>query len=134
LYYDYYYLLYYLLYNFYNNFTKYVNAIPMQNSLLQTTFFIIFMMCIYCSASMLPCGRYYYEPEGGYVGNPWVKFSYQFAYLYLGWFLHHLDILDHYIFQFSQTFSRKYISLKHLVKNNKGTSHFSQNSTPFFKK
>ena len=34
------------------------------------TFFIVFMMCIYCSASMLPCGRYYYEPEGGYVGNP----------------------------------------------------------------
>jgi ABC-type lipoprotein release transport system permease subunit len=59
-----------MIYNFYNNFTKYVNAIPMQNSLLQTTFFIIFMMSMYCAASMLPCGRYYYEPEGGYVGNP----------------------------------------------------------------
>jgi len=25
---------------------------------------------MYCTASMLPCGRYYYAPEGGYVGNP----------------------------------------------------------------
>jgi len=32
---------------------------------------------------MLPCGRYYYAPEGGYVGNPSVKFSYQYAYLYM---------------------------------------------------
>jgi hypothetical protein len=92
------------------------------------------MMSMYCAASMLPCGRYYYEPEGGYVGNPWIKFSYQFAYMYLGWIIHHLDILDHHIFQFSQTFSRKYITLKYYLNNNKGTSHFSQNSTPFFKK
>ena len=28
------------------------------------------MFSIYTVASMLPCGRYYYEPEGGYVGNP----------------------------------------------------------------
>jgi hypothetical protein len=55
---------------------------------------------------MLPCGRYYYEPEGGYVGNPWVKFSYQYVYLYLAWIVHHLDLFDHYIFQFSQTFLR----------------------------
>jgi hypothetical protein len=30
------------------------------------------MLSMYCTASMLPCGRYYYAPEGGYVGNPWV--------------------------------------------------------------
>lgn len=59
-----------IFYNFYNVYHKYVATIPMQNSLLQTTFFIIFMMSLYCTASMLPCGRYYYEPEGGYVGNP----------------------------------------------------------------
>lgn len=59
-----------IFYNFYNVYHKYVSTIPMQNSLLQTTFFIVFMMSLYCTASMLPCGRYYYEPEGGYVGNP----------------------------------------------------------------
>jgi len=56
---------------------------------------------------MLPCGRYYYAPEGGYVGNPWVKFSYQYAYLYMAWIVHHLDTIEHYGFQFAQTFARK---------------------------
>jgi len=42
----------------------------MQSSTFQTAAFIIFMMSMYCAASMLPCGRYYYDPEGGYVGNP----------------------------------------------------------------
>jgi hypothetical protein len=69
------------------------------------------MLSLYCSASMLPCGRYYYEPEGGYVGNPWVKFSYQYIYLYMAWFVHHLDLIDHYIFQFFQTFIRKCVRL-----------------------
>jgi len=59
-----------IFYNFYNVYHKYVSTIPMQNSLLQTGAFIVFMLSLYCTASMLPCGRYYYEPEGGYVGNP----------------------------------------------------------------
>jgi hypothetical protein len=83
----------------------------MQNSLLQTFAFITFLMSMFCSASMLPCGRYYYEPEGGYVGNPWVKFSFQYMYLYMAWFVHHLDLIDHYIFQFFQTLVRKCLKL-----------------------
>jgi quinol-cytochrome oxidoreductase complex cytochrome b subunit len=67
-----------VIYNLYNSMNKHVPSIPMQNSLLQTTAFMLFMMSIYCAVSILPCGRYYYEPEGGYVGNPWVKFSYQY--------------------------------------------------------
>jgi ABC-type lipoprotein release transport system permease subunit len=59
-----------IIYNLFNTHHKYVATIPMQHSLLQTSFFILFMMSMYCVASMLPCGRYYYEPEGGYVGNP----------------------------------------------------------------
>ena len=46
---------------------KYVATIPMQNSILQTTTFILFTLSLFCLNSMLPCGRYYYEPEGGYV-------------------------------------------------------------------
>jgi hypothetical protein len=65
------------------------------------------MLSLFCANSMLPCGRYYYEPEGGYVGNPWVKFSFQYMYLYLCWLLHHLDVIDHYIFNLTQTFMRK---------------------------
>ena len=105
-----------IIYNFYNTHNKQVAVIPMQNSLLQTTLFIIFMMSLYAACSMLPCGRYYYEPEGGYVGNPWVKFSYQFGYLYLGWFIHHLDIIDNYINKFSQNIFRKYTLNNKLVK------------------
>ena len=59
-----------LIYNFFNTTYNYLPSIPMQSSILQTSAFIIFMFSLYCSASMLPCGRYYYEPEGGYVGNP----------------------------------------------------------------
>jgi hypothetical protein len=65
------------------------------------------MLSMYCTASMLPCGRYYYAPEGGYVGNPWVKFSYQYLYIYMAWFIHHLDLLEHHAYQFSQSFVRK---------------------------
>jgi hypothetical protein len=59
-----------IFYNCYNPFNRYLPAIPMQNSLIQTSAFIVFMLSLFFSASMLPCGRYYYEPEGGYVGNP----------------------------------------------------------------
>ena len=73
-----------IIYNWYNPYHKHLSTIPMQNSLLQTFAFIIFTLSLFCAASMLPCGRYYYEPEGGYVGNPWVKFSFQYILLY--WF------------------------------------------------
>lgn len=96
-----------IIYNFYNVNNQYLPIIPMQSSLLQTCCFILFMLSMYCTASMLPCGRYYYAPEGGYVGNPWVKFSYQYAYLYMAWIVHHLDTIEHYGFQFAQTFARK---------------------------
>ena len=69
------------------------------------------MMSLFATASMLPCGRYYYEPEGGYVGHSWVKFSWQYIFLYLAWIIHHLDAVDHFIFQFFQTFNRKCLNL-----------------------
>jgi len=97
-----------LLNSFYNSGLQHFPIIPAQSSLVQTSAFILFMMSMYCMQSMLPCGRYYYDPEGGYVGNPWVKFSYQYAYLYLAWFLHHLDRLEHYGFNYAQTFKTKF--------------------------
>ena len=58
------------IYNCYNSGNDFLPILPMQSSLLQTSGFIIFVLSLYCVSSMLPCGRYYYEPEGGYVGNP----------------------------------------------------------------
>ena len=83
----------------------------MQSSMLQTSAFILYMLSMYCAASMLPCGRYYYDPEGGYVGNPWVKFSYQYAYLYMAWFVHHLDAVEFYAFQYAGTYVMRASSL-----------------------
>ena len=126
-----------VLYNLYNTFHKYVATIPMQNSILQTSVFIIFMLSLYCVASMLPCGRYYYEPEGGYIGNPWVKFSMQFVFLYLGWIVHHLDLLDHYIFQCSQTFARRTNTSKNWILKQVSTPELSDvadNTTETFLK
>ena len=59
-----------LINSFYNSGLRYIPVIPTQSSTLQTSAFILYMLSIYCAASMLPCGRYYYDPEGGYVGNP----------------------------------------------------------------
>lgn len=91
--------------------------------MLQTIAFILFMLSMYCTASMLPCGRYYYEPEGGYVGNPWVKFSYQYAYLYLGWIIHHLDTIEHFIYRHTQNFIN-YI-LEYRKSSRKRINHLS---------
>jgi len=41
----------------------------MKDSYLQTYLFAFFMFALFTTASILPCGRYYYDPEGGYVGN-----------------------------------------------------------------
>lgn len=95
-----------IVYNLYNSTARFKAIIPMQNSLAQTATFTLFLLSVFCVSSMLPCGRYYYEPEGGYVGNPWVKFSMQYVYLYFIWILHHLEFLDHLIFQFFEFFSR----------------------------
>ena len=103
-----------LINSFYNSGLDFLPAIPMQSSLLQTALFILFMLSMYCAASMLPCGRYYYDPEGGYVGNPWVKFSYQYAYLYLAVFIHCADLVEHYIFQYVKCYRIKTATvLKH---------------------
>jgi ubiquinol-cytochrome c reductase cytochrome b subunit len=93
--------------SFYNSGSRYLPVIPSQSSLLQTSAFILFMLSMYCANSMLPCGRYYYDPEGGYVGNPWVKFSYQYCYLYLAWFLHHFDRLEHVTFTYARVYKQK---------------------------
>lgn len=94
-----------VLYSFYNGHTNYQPTIVSRNSPLQTAAFLGFMLSIFCIASILPCGRYYYEPEGGYLGNPWIKVSLQYSYLYLLWFIHHLDIIEFYIFKFAKKFN-----------------------------
>jgi hypothetical protein len=84
------------------------------------------MLSMYCTQSMLPCGRYYYAPEVGYVGNPWVKFSFQYMYLYLAWIIHHLDLVEHYGVQYAQTFAKRTSFLY-----NKGLRNSKLNMGPY---
>jgi hypothetical protein len=58
-----------IFYNLYTSGIKDIKIIATKDSKLQTTLFILFMFSLYTTASILPCGRYYYDPEGGYVGN-----------------------------------------------------------------
>jgi hypothetical protein len=58
-----------VFYNFYNSYHKNISVIPMKDSRLQTLLFALFMFSLFTTASILPCGRYYYDLEGGYVGN-----------------------------------------------------------------
>lgn len=91
-----------VLYNFYNSKSKDIPVIAMQDSFIQTLFFSLFMFSLFTTSSILPCGRYYYDPEGGYVGNTWLKWSYQYIYWYLGWIIHHLDFIDSIVYNTSK--------------------------------
>jgi quinol-cytochrome oxidoreductase complex cytochrome b subunit len=105
-----------IIHNLYNSNNNYLPSIPMQSSMLQTLAFILFMLSMYCTASMLPVGRYYYAPEGGYVGNPWVKFSYQYAYLYLAWIIHNLDLIEHISHRYIQHFLARSYNFRKVSK------------------
>lgn len=88
-----------VLYNLYNSPHKNIAVLPLQDSIIQSFGFTFFLLSVFTTASVLPCGRYYYDPEGGYTGNAWIKFAYQYIYLYLGWILYHLDFVDQYIYK-----------------------------------
>lgn len=99
-----------VMHNLYNASHDNVTVLPMKSSRIQTFFFFLFMISLYTTASLLPCGRYYYEPEGGYVGNTPLKWSYQYIYFYLGWLLFHLDRLEYRLYTHS-TYMRRSTSL-----------------------
>ncbi len=106
-----------VFYNFFNTNEVQVAPVPMQSSPLQSGFFILFLASVAVVASILPCGRYYYEPEGGYGGNPWVKFSLQYVYFYLGFIAHHLDIIDHFVFMVIDTLKKQFFRIRPIVSN-----------------
>ena len=96
-----------IVFNFYHSFSKALFLTGTAYSYKQTLFYILFLLSLICTTSMLPCGRYYYEPEAGYKGNPWVKVSYQYVYFYLGWLLHHVDKIDQHVYRYSYWQLRK---------------------------
>lgn len=105
-----------VIYNWYNTHHKDIAVIPTKDSFLQTFLFTLFMFSLFTTASMLPCGRYYYDPEGGYVGNTWLKWSYQYMYWYLGWLLYHVDHIDQFTYNYSKYLKYKVFGIKPVRK------------------
>jgi hypothetical protein len=111
-----------ILYSFYNKPSELgFSSIPAELSWLQTCSFILFLSSLECVSTMLPCGRYYYDIEGGYVGNPFVKASYQYIVFYLGWFVHHLDRIESAVYGNSRTYICSEITINGYQKPKKRT-------------
>ncbi len=100
-----------LLNSFYNSERCYVPIIPMHSSLVQTLAFILYVLSMYCAASMLPYSQHYSNPKGEYGGNFWVKFAYHYTYFYMGWIVHHLDTFEYQMLQYAGPFQSKAYSI-----------------------
>jgi len=68
--------------------------IPMRESIIQQSFFLIFIMSIIYVCGTLPCARFYYEGDDGASGNSLLRLSYQYIYCYLAILLHWLDKIE----------------------------------------
>lgn len=77
-----------------NCFKEDIVVFLMKDSQIQTFLFICFLYAIVTITLILPCGRYYYDVEGGYNGNIWIKWCYQYIYMYLGNILISADIVE----------------------------------------
>lgn len=75
-----------------------IARIPTRASKIQSVCYFLFLISLATTAVILPCGRYYYEAEGGYVGNTAVKFAYQYIYFYLGFLMYNLDRVEDLVF------------------------------------
>lgn len=42
----------------------------------------------------LPCGRFYYENIEGFFGNSFLRVSYEYVYIYLGFLAHVIDAFE----------------------------------------
>jgi hypothetical protein len=58
-----------LSFTFYISLYRFNSILSMNLSKVHIFSFILFLLALFTTASILPCGRYYYDPEGGYVGN-----------------------------------------------------------------
>jgi hypothetical protein len=93
-----------VIYGFYNSYEHESVILPTKITKIQSFLFILFLWSLFYVASILPCGRYYYEIEAGYVGNVWIKFSFQYMYLYLGWIIHNLDFIEYIVIYYLEVF------------------------------
>jgi hypothetical protein len=60
----------------------------------QQLLFVAFIASLLYVGGTLPCGRFYYESFEGFMGNGWLRASYQFLYAYLGCLAHLAERFD----------------------------------------
>lgn len=71
-----------------------VDHIAIRHSRLQQIFYMLFVgSMLYCGGT-LPCGRFYYEVVEGFFGNILLKVSYQYIFLYMGFIIHIIDLIE----------------------------------------
>jgi hypothetical protein len=69
-------------------------AAPVRQSLLQDGLFFTLIASIAYVGGTLPCGRFYYENVDGFFGNSFLRLSYEYVYLYLGFLAHVVDRVE----------------------------------------
>lgn len=64
---------------------------PLRSSLIQDALFFGLVASLTYVGGTLPCGRFYYENVDGFFGNSFLRLSYEYVYLYLGFIAHITD-------------------------------------------
>jgi len=91
--------------------SMYVDYIPSSKSFIQQVLYVIFVGSILYVASVLPCGRFYYESVEGFFGNIFLKLSYQYIYVYMIFLMHISDKFEKFVYSlFSSYFYRSTVS------------------------
>ncbi len=88
-----------LLHKWYRGTDRMTYELPWSVFLLHMILFFFFVFALFTTASILPCGRYYYDPESGYAGNVFIKFAYQYVYLYLGWLIYNVELVEYFLYK-----------------------------------
>jgi quinol-cytochrome oxidoreductase complex cytochrome b subunit len=70
------------------------DSVPTRHSLLQELAYVgLFSSMLYVGGT-LPCGRFYYENIEGFFGNSFLRLSYEYIYIYLGFLAHTIDAFE----------------------------------------
>lgn len=65
-----------------------------RQSLVQEFLYAGFFFSLIYVGATLPCGRFYYENVEGFLGNTFLRLSFQYVYLYLGLLAHLVVLLE----------------------------------------
>lgn len=70
------------------------DTVPMRQSILQEIAYVGLFSSILYVGGTLPCGRFYYENIEGFFGNSFLRLSYEYVYIYMGFLAHVIDAFE----------------------------------------